>query len=157
MHRYIHTHRHHHVTSDARSGSMLVDCDRVPLFTSAGDDKLELAFVSLCAQACLFVTRATTAQPCAPAPSPSSPPAPSTRAAPGASSSSPSLPRSPPPLLPHPAAHTSPSQINAACSGVSASERTVAAAICALASVPCVWLQAHAHDLCDALRDAGSR
>ena len=31
---------------------MLVDCDRVPLFTSAGDDKLELAFVSLCAQAC---------------------------------------------------------------------------------------------------------
>jgi glycine cleavage system regulatory protein len=35
--------------------------------------------------------------------------------------------------------------------------RTVAAAICALASVPCVWLQAHAHDLCDAIRDAGSR
>jgi hypothetical protein len=31
---------------------MLVDCDRVPLFISAGDDKLELAFVSLCAQAC---------------------------------------------------------------------------------------------------------
>jgi hypothetical protein len=31
---------------------MLVDCDRVPLFTSAGDDKLELAFVSLRTQAC---------------------------------------------------------------------------------------------------------
>jgi hypothetical protein len=31
---------------------MLVDCDHLPLFTSAGDDKLELSFMSLCEQAC---------------------------------------------------------------------------------------------------------
>lgn len=58
---------------------------------------------------------------------------------------------------PSPAAHISLLQINAACSGVSAAERTAASAIRALASVPCVWLQAHWHDLCDTLRDAGSR
>jgi hypothetical protein len=52
---------------------------------------------------------------------------------------------------------TLPLQVNGACSGATGTERTAACAIRALASVPCVWLQAHAYDLCDALRDAASR
>jgi hypothetical protein len=52
---------------------------------------------------------------------------------------------------------TPPLQVNAACSGATGSERTAASAVRALASVPCVWLQAHTYDLCDALRDAASR
>ena len=31
---------------------MLIDCDRLPLFTAAGDDKLELSLISCCAAAC---------------------------------------------------------------------------------------------------------
>ncbi len=63
----------------------------------------------------------------------------------------------------HPSESTPPSsshamspQINADCSGASASERTAASAIRDLASVPCAWLQPHALDLCDALRAAAS-
>ena len=31
---------------------MLLDGDRLPLFTGGGDDKLELSFISACARAC---------------------------------------------------------------------------------------------------------
>ena len=63
---------------------------------------------------------------------------------------------SPKQIRPPSSSHALSPQINAACSGASASERTAASAIRALASVPCAWLQPHALDLCDALRAAAS-